>query len=173
VSDEIQALLDTPTTTNWDSMSEAGMDMLSDIHLSTMLDPPTVTTRQTAMQIDCTGLTETTDQTLVLPQALLRQTTWTTRRTRTLIQALIGTDDNRQCDECRQTFSTVKRLRVHIPQHFTITFCPCGFHHFCRNMILRDQRTQDCYTGHLYEVDADSYTEFIDLMLPHVTDPAR
>jgi len=57
-----------------------------------------VTTRQTAMQLDLTDLTETTDQTIALPQALLRQTNWTTRRTRTLIQALIGTDDNRRCE---------------------------------------------------------------------------
>jgi len=60
------------------------MDMLSDMHLSTVLDPPTVTTEQIAMQLDLTGLTETTNQLLELPQALLRQTTWTTRRTRTL-----------------------------------------------------------------------------------------
>jgi len=70
VSDEIQALLDTPTT-NWDSMSETGMDMLSDMHLSTMTDSPTVTTRHTAMQLDLIDLTETTDQTIALPQALL------------------------------------------------------------------------------------------------------
>jgi len=37
MSDEIQALLDIPTT-NWDSMSETGMDMLSDMQLSTMSD---------------------------------------------------------------------------------------------------------------------------------------
>jgi len=149
------------------------MDMLSDMQLSTMSDSPTVTTRQTAMQSDLTDLTETTDQTIALPQALLRRTNWTTRRTRTLIQALIGTDDNRQCDECRRTFSTMKRLKIHIPQHFTVTFCPCGVHHFYRDAILRHQRTQNCYTGHLYEVDADSYTEFRDLILPHVTDPHR
>jgi len=170
VSDEIQALLVTPTT-NWDSMSEAGMDMLSDMHLSTMLDPPTVTTGQTTMQVDFNDLTETTDQTLALPQALLRWTTWSTRRTCTFIQALIGTDDNRRCDECKQTFSTMKRLKIHIPQHFTVTFCPCGVHHFYRDAILRHQRTQNCYTEHLYEVDADSYIEFRDLILPHVTDP--
>jgi len=56
------------------------------------------------------------------------------------------------------------------PQHFTVTFCPCGVHHFYRDAILRHQRTQTCYTGHLYEVDADSYIEFRDLILPHVTD---
>jgi len=66
----IESLLDTPTTT-WDNMSEAGMDMLSDMHLSTVSDPPTVTTEQTAMQLDLTGLTEMTNQLLEFPQALL------------------------------------------------------------------------------------------------------
>jgi len=172
VSDEIQALLDTPTT-NWDSMSETGMDMLFDMQLSTMSDSPTVTTRQTAMQFDLTDLTETTDQTIALPQALLNRTNWTTRLTRTLIQALTETDDNRRCDECRRTFSTMKRLKINIPQHFTVTFCPYGVHHFSRDATLRHQRTQNCYTAHLYEVDDDSYTEFRDLILPHVTDPDR
>jgi len=153
-------------------MSDAGMDMLSDMPLSTRSDSPTVATGHTAMQLDMTDFTRTTDQTLALPQALLNRTNWTTRRTRTLIQALIGTDDNRRCDECRRTFSTMKRLKIHIPQHFTVTFCFCGVHHFYRDAILRHQRTQNCYTGHLYEVDADSYTEFRNLTLPHVTDPA-
>jgi len=141
--------------------------------LSTRSDSRTVTIAHPAMQLDLTDLTETTNQTLALHQALLNQTNWTTRRTRRLIQALMGTDDNRMCDECRRTFSTMKRLKIHIPQHFTVTFCPCGVHHFYRDAILRHQRTQNCYTRHLYEVDADSYTEFRDLILPHVTDPDR
>jgi len=154
-------------------MSDAGMDMLSDMLLSTRSDSPTVATGHTAMQLDMTDFTRTTDKTLALPQALLNRTNWTTRRTCTLIQALIGTDDNRRCDECRRTFSTMKRLKIHVPQHFTVTFCPCGVHHFYKDAILRHQRTQNCYTGHLYEVDANSYTEFRDLILPHVTDLDR
>jgi len=154
-------------------MSEAGVDMLSDIHLATFTDSPT----HTAMQIDTNDLTDdltvAKDTTLALPRALLGRTNWTTRRTRTLIEAIVGTDDNRQCTECRRILSTTRRLRIHVPQHFTVTFCPCGVHHFCRDTILRHQRTRDCYVGHLYEVDADSYTEFRDLILPHVTDPDR
>jgi len=147
--------------------------MLSDMPLSTRSDSPTVTTGHTAMQLDITDLTETTNQSLALPQVLLNRTNWTTRLTCKLIQALIGTDDNRRCDECRQTFSTMKRPKIHIPQHFTVTFCSCGVHHFYRDAILRHQKTHNCYTGHLYEVGADSYTEFRDLILPHVTDPDR
>jgi len=84
-------------------MSETGMDMLSDMHLSTVSDQLTIPTEQTALQIDMTGLTDTTDRPLELPQALQRRTTWTTRWTRTLIQAIIGNEDNRQCSECRRT----------------------------------------------------------------------
>jgi len=148
-------------------MSDTGINMLSDLPLSESPTESTVGTEQTLMQVD------TTELNLALPQALLKRTNWTTRRTRMLIQTLIGTDDNLRCGECRWTFSTQKRLKVHIPQHFTVTFCPCGVHHFYRDAILRHQRTQTCYTGHLYEVDADSYAEFRDLVLPHVTDPDR
>jgi len=125
------------------------------------------------MQIDTTDCSKLTDTRLALPQALLNRTNWTTRRTRMLIQTLIGNDDNRRCGECQRTFSTMKRLKIHVHQHFTVTFCPCGVHHFYRDAILRHQRTQTCYTGHLYEVDADSYIEFRDLILPHVTDIDR
>ena len=163
---DLQALLDTPTA-NWDNMSDTGIDMLSDLPLSETPTDSTVATELTFMQVD------TTERNLALPQALLTRTNWTTRRTRMLIQTLIGTDNNLRCGECRRTFSTQKRLKVHIPQHLTVTFCPCGVYHFDRDAILRHQRTQTCYTGHLYEVDADSYTEFRDLILPHVTDPDR
>jgi len=137
-------------------MSDAGIDMLSDMLLSTRSDSPTVATGHTAMQLDLTDVTEMTNQTVALPQALLNRTNWTTRQTRTLIHALIGTNDNSRCDKCQQTFSTMKRPKIHIPPHFTVTFCPCGVHHFYRDAILQHQRTQNCYTGHLYEVDADS-----------------
>jgi len=147
--------------------------MLSDLPLSVSPTSSTVATGHTAMQLDTTDCNKATDNTLALPQALLNRTNWTTRRTRMLIQALIGTDDNRRCDECRRTFSTMKCLKIHVPQHFTVTFCPCGVHHFYRDAILRHQWTQACYTGHLYEVDADSFTEFRDLILPHVTDVDR
>jgi len=154
-------------------MSDTGIDMLSDLPLSVSPTESTVATEHTTMQIDTTNCSNVTDTRIALPQALLNRTNWTTRRTRMLIQTLIGTDDNRRCGECRRTFSTMKRLKIHIPQHFTVTFCPCGVHHFYRDAILRHQRTQTCYTGHLYEVDADSYTEFRDLILPHVTDTDR
>jgi len=67
----------------------------------------------------------------------------------------------------------MKRLRIHVLQHFTVTFCPCGVHHFYRDAILRHQRAQHCYVGHLYEVDADAYLEFRNLILPHVISTDR
>jgi len=154
-------------------MSDTGIDMLSDLSLSVSPTESTVATEHTAMQLDMTNCSKVTDTRLALPQALLNRTNWTIRRTRMLIQTLIGTDDNRRCGACRRTFSTMKHLKIHIPQHFTVTFRRCGVHHFYRDAILRHQRTQTCYTGHLYKVDADSYTEFRDLMLPHVTDTDR
>jgi len=42
-------------------MSEAGMDMLSDMHLSTVSDQPSVKTEQTATQGDLIGLTDDLD----------------------------------------------------------------------------------------------------------------
>jgi len=56
-------------------MSEARMDILSDMHLSTVSDQLTIPTEQTAKQIGMTGLTDKTDRPLELPQTLLRRTT--------------------------------------------------------------------------------------------------
>jgi len=52
-------------------MSDARMDMLFDMPLSTRSDSPTVATGHTAMQMDMTDFTETIDKTLALPQTLL------------------------------------------------------------------------------------------------------
>jgi len=90
-----------------------------------------------------------------------------------LIQAVIALEINRKYDECRRTFSTMKRLRVHVSQNFTVTFCPCSIHHFYRDAILRHQRTQQCRVSHLFEVDQSSYTKFRELILPHVNSPSR
>jgi len=49
--------------------------------------------------------------------------------------------------ECWRTFSTMKRLHVHV------TFCPCGVHHFYRDSVLGPQRTKQCYAGHMFDVD--------------------
>jgi len=160
----VQALLDTPTP-QWEDILDAGLEMLSDLHFG----------MQPAEQplVDVHTMQVTTSDALALPQALLKKANLPTRKTKMLIQAVIGPDTNKKCDECRRTFSTMKRLRVHMPQHFTVTFCPCGVRHFYRNAILPHQRTQQCYVGRLFEVDQDSYTEFRDLLLPHVFSPSR
>jgi len=74
-------------------MSDTGIDMLSDLPLSVSPTESTVATGHTAMQLDTTNCSKVTDT----RQALLNRTNWTTRRTRMLIQTLIGTDDNRRC----------------------------------------------------------------------------
>jgi len=62
---------------------------------------------------------------------------------------------------------------MHLPQHFIITFCPCGEYSYHRDYILRNQRTMDCYTGHLYDVDEASYQKFLWLIRPLNTDTVR
>jgi len=116
VSSEIQTLLDTPTT-HWDDISEAGFDMLSDVNLTTPTKQSTTTPDDYAIQLHMTDKLE-------LPLALLQRTTWTTRQTRTLILLIIGQDINRKCSECRRAFSTLKRLRIHIPPTFYCDFLP-------------------------------------------------
>jgi len=114
VFSEIQALLDTPTT-HWGNIFEAELDKLSDVHLTTLTEQPTTTPGDYAIQLDTT-------EKLELPLALLRQTTSTTRQTPTLIQVIIGQDTNRKCNDCRRTFSALKRLRIHVPPTFYCDF---------------------------------------------------
>jgi len=41
----------------------------------------------------------------------------------------------------------MKRLKKHVPQHFTVTFCLCRVYHFYRDAILRHQKTQNGFTN--------------------------
>lgn len=107
---------------------------------------------------------------LELRSVLFARPYWTSRRTRTLIQAICGPNTNTSCAECEKTFTTHKRLRVHVRQHFTNTFCSCGVFSFQRDYILRHQRRSNCYSGGVFEVDRECFLEFRDLLLPHVTD---
>jgi len=61
-----------------------------------------------------------------LPDILLKRHRWVTRETEDQIQTHRGSDDCTTCRLCQQHFSTHRRLRVHIPQHFITTLCPCG-----------------------------------------------
>jgi len=108
-----------------------------------------------------------------LPNILRDQTCWITTETETLIAYHRGDEDSTTCRLCQQHFTTPRRLRVHLPQHFITTFCPCGEYGYHRDYILRHQQTMDCYTGHLYNIDKASYSTFLALIQPLIPDPTR
>jgi len=88
----------------------------------------------------------------------------------TLIQRHRGDEDCTTCRLCQQHFTTPRRLRVHVPQHFITTFCPCGEYSYHRDYILRHRRTMDCHTGHLHDVDETSFPTFLGLIKPFISD---
>jgi len=108
-----------------------------------------------------------------LPEILLNQTSWITTETETLILHHRGDDDCTTCRLCQQHFTTPRRLRVHVPQHFIRTFCPCGEYSYHRDYILRHQRTMNCHTGHLCDVDEASLLRFLGLIKFFISDSVR
>lgn len=65
-----------------------------------------------------TATANTTTQSLELPQALLRRSSQTTRRTRLLIQAIVGQDNSKEYVQSANELSSWQ-MRIHIPQHFS------------------------------------------------------
>jgi len=108
-----------------------------------------------------------------LPDMLLQRPSWTTQETENRIKQYRGPDDCTTCRLCQQHFSSPRRLRVHIPQHFLTTFCPCGEYFYHRDYILRHQRIMKCHTGHLFDVDRHNFITFLSITKPFITDPAR
>jgi len=109
----------------------------------------------------------------VLPDILLKKSNWVTEDTGALIKWNRGDDNCTTCRLCQQHFTTPRRLRVHIPQHFITTFCPCGESSYHRNYILRHQRTMECHTEHLYDVDEPYFLAFPNIIKPFISDPNR
>jgi len=109
-------------------------------------------------------------QQLALPRVLTERPHWTTADTRGRIERNCWGDGNRKCCQCGKVFSTSRRLRVHVPQHYTNVFCPCGEFSYQRDYVLRHQRIARCHTGQMFVVDAETFPEFRDLVLPHVGD---
>jgi len=73
-----------------------------------------------------------------LPTTLLNQTCWITKATETQIAYHPGDEDGTTCRLCQQHFTTPRRLRVHLPQHFITTFYPYGEYSYHRdNGLLR------------------------------------
>jgi len=101
----------------------------------------------------------------VLPDILLKKSNWVTEDTEALIKQNRGDNECTTCWLCQQHFTTPRRLRVHIPQHFITTFCPCEYSYH-RDYILRHQRTMECHTGHLYDVDEPYFLAFLNIIKP-------
>jgi len=116
-----------------------------------------------------TDSTPTTRPRKALPAILLTQTCWITKDTEAQITYHRGDEDSTTCWWCQQHFTTPRHLRVHLPQHFITTFCPCGEYSYHSDYILRHQRTM----GHLYDVDEASYQKFLRLIQPLIMDLAR
>jgi len=111
--------------------------------------------------------------TTALPAILLKKTNWVTEDTEILIKQSRGDDNCTTCRLCQQQFTTHRRLRVHVLQHFITTFCPCGEYSYHRDYILRHQRTMGCHTGHLYDVDEPYFFAFLNIIQPCISDSSR
>jgi len=108
----------------------------------------------------------------MLLEILRTQSSWVTKDTEMLIQQYREDDNCTTCRLCQQHFTTPRRLRVHVPQHYITTFCPCGEYSYHRDYILRQQRTMECHAGHRYDVDKLSFPTFLGLIKPFISDPA-
>jgi len=73
---------------------------------------------------------------------------------------------------CQQHFTTPRRMRVHLFQHFITIFCLCSKFSYHKDYILCHQRTMNCYQGHLYDVDETSYPKCFKLIQPLISDSA-
>jgi len=142
-SNNNSALLDTTRSPNYDNL------------------PP--------MEIVC----EEKPSSTVLPDILLKKSNWVTEDTEAFIKRNRGDDNCTTCRLCQQHFTTPRCLRVHIPQHFITTFCFCGEYSYHRDDILCHQRTMECHTGHLYDVDEPYFPAFLNIIKPFIFDPNR
>jgi len=114
-------------------------------------------------------VTEEESRAAALPAILLKKSNWVTVETETLIKDNRGDDNCTTCRLCQQQFTTHRCLRVHVPQHYITTFCPCGEFSYHRDYILCHQRT----TGNLYDVDEHLFPTFLNIIKPCISDPSR
>jgi len=110
---------------------------------------------------------------LGLPRVFSTRSHWTSTKTRILIAEACGEPSNTKCPTCGRSFTSHRRLRIHVQQHYVNSFCPCGEFSFQRDYVLKHQRIGRCHTGRIFDVDADNYLEFRDLILPHISDPKK
>jgi len=110
---------------------------------------------------------------LGLPRIFSTRSHWTSIKTRILIAETCGEPNNTKCPTCGRSFTSHRRLRIHVQQHYVNSFCLCGEFSFQRDYVLKHQRIARCHTGRIFDVDADNYPEFRDLIIPHISDPKR
>jgi len=101
---------------------------------------------------------------------LLKKTNCVTEDTEILIKQSRGDDNCTTCRLCQQQFTTHRRLRVHVPQHFVTTFCPCGEYSYHMDYILRHQRAMECHT---YDVNEPYLFAFLNIIKPCISDSSR
>jgi len=108
---------------------------------------------------------------LALLLGLTERPCWATTETLLKIVETCGEAGNHKCRQCGRRFSTTRQLRVHALQHYTNVFCPCGEYSFQRDYVLCHQRISRCHTGQAFAVDAESFPEFRNFILPYVGTP--
>jgi len=72
---------------------------------------------------------------------------------------------------CERKFSSYPQLRVHAYQHYVNVFCLCGEYSYQRDYVLKYKRIACCHMGRTFVVDATTFGEFCDLILPHEREP--
>ena len=77
-----------------------------------------------------------------------------------------------RCPECTFT-SSRRKMHVHVRQHYTKHFCPCGFRSTLYDTVLQHQQHDSCQQNatKIYEVDGDSYTDFLRHVRWRATQP--
>jgi len=110
---------------------------------------------------------------LALPWALVARQYWVSAATSRKVGEACGETGNRIYHQCRRKFSSSRRLRVHVSQHFLNVLCLCGEYSYQHDYVLRHQRISRCHTGYTFAVDEATFPEFRDLVIPPVADPRR
>ena len=100
--------------------------------------------------------------------AVLTKTHWTTQATKDALKPEVAfqqqpapTALRTRCATCLYT-GTRKRLLYHVRQHICQYYCPCRYASQARDSVWKHQQLEKIGCGALiYEVDADSYEEFV------------
>jgi len=106
-----------------------------------------------------------------LPRIFSTRSHWTSSKTRILIAEACGGPNNTECPSCGRNFTSHRRLRIHVQQHYVNSFCPCGEFSFQCDYVLKHQRIARCHTGRIFDVDLDNYPSFGISLCPILATP--